>query len=83
MNLGRRKTDHAPKDLPRGELQELAWQALRKYPGAEIHFKFTCEHCGERCTLEDANSLYEFGICAKCGKETKIEKGGFDLLMRL
>jgi hypothetical protein len=67
-------------DLPRAELLKRAEEALAGYPPEsmpELHFKFTCRHCGERCTLDDANTLYEYGECFNCGKETKIEKGGF------
>jgi len=69
-------------DLPRDELMKLASDALQQYPGAEVHFKFTCSHCGERCTLEDPNCLYESGICHQCGQETVITKGGFLLALK-
>lgn len=42
-------------------------------------FKFTCEHCGERCTFQEPNKLYEYGECHECGKSTKVEVGGFSL----
>jgi len=76
-------TDKKPKDLPRQELMELAAETLRKYPGSEIHFKFTCTHCGARCTLADANRLYERGECGDCGKLTTITKGGFRLDLKI
>ncbi len=47
-------------DLPRDELMKLASDTLQQYPGAEVHFKFTCSHCGERCTLEVWGSFSEF-----------------------
>jgi hypothetical protein len=59
---------------------KLADEALQRYPGAIVHFKFTCAHCGERCMLQEPNRLYEKGICHKCGKETVIERGGFALI---
>ena len=68
-----------PRDLPREELQKLAEKTLRQMPGAVVHFKFTCAHCGTRCTLSDPNVLYEQGECCECGKLTTIDKGGFDL----
>ena len=73
----------APKDLPREELMKLANETLQRYPGAEIHFKFTCGYCGARCTLQDANKLWEVGQCYKCGHETEIERGGFAVMMNL
>ena len=66
-----------PKDLPREELQAAAQEALTRYPGAEIYFKFTCQYCGLRCTLVEANTLYESGECSACGKQTPITRGGF------
>lgn len=68
-----------PKDLPREELMRLADQTLRTYPGSQVHFKFTCAHCGRRCTLAEPNRLYERGECDGCGKETEIKAGGFSL----
>lgn len=69
-----------PVDLPREELVKAAEEAIKPtgmYPGGTISFKFTCQHCGERCIMQDENKLYEFGECHKCGKSTKIEYGGF------
>lgn len=43
----------------------------------DILFKFTCEHCGERCTLEKPNTMFEKGECFKCGKETVLQYGGY------
>jgi hypothetical protein len=73
---------HPPRegDLPREELVKLAEYAIGpkgQWPGATLMFKFTCEHCGERCTLQESNTLYEEGECFACGKMTKIEFGGF------
>lgn len=73
---------HPPRegDLPREELVKAAEKALGPggiYEGATLCFKFTCEHCGERCILDEPNKLYEYGECCTCGKKTKIEYGGF------
>lgn len=72
---------HPPRkgDLPRAELEKLAQKALEDHKGAEVHFKFTCQYCGERCTLDEPNRLYENGICFACEKETPIHFGGFSL----
>jgi hypothetical protein len=72
-------------DLPREELLARAQKAMDECAAAnpEVHFKFTCQHCGERCTLCDANKLWKYGECHVCGKETKIDKGGFMLQMNL
>lgn len=75
--------NHQPRkgDLSRDELEKRANQVLSMYPrgSAMIYFKFTCEHCGERCTFQKANHLFENGECHKCGKETPIKFGGFML----
>jgi hypothetical protein len=72
-----------PKDLPREELMQLAAETLSRliaqHQAAEVFFKFTCAHCGERCMLSEPNRLYETGICCVCGNETTIDKGGFTL----
>ena len=74
---------HPPQDLARDELMQLATETRQRYlgQGAVIHFKFTCEHCGERCTLQEPNVLYEFGECFQCGRETEITHGGFALAL--
>jgi hypothetical protein len=70
-------------DLPRDELLLRAQEALDRYPGAEVRFKFTCEGCGERCMLAEPNMLRESGICWRCQHETEITEGGFAVLLRL
>lgn len=75
-------TIRPPQDLPREELMQLAHETLVQYPGAEIHFKFTCGHCGTRCTLQEPNTLYESGECFECGKLTPITHGGFMVAMQ-
>jgi hypothetical protein len=72
------------KDLPRDELMARANHFLVQMGDfAEVHFKFSCENCGERCELTEPNTLYERGECCKCGHETVITKGGFSIHMRL
>ena len=70
-------------DLPRDELVRRAQEALDRYPGAEVRFKFTCEECGERCMLAEPNTLHERGICSRCDHATEITEGGFALLLPL
>jgi uncharacterized protein (DUF983 family) len=67
-------------DYSRDEIQRLANDAIREYGGPEkvsVHFKFTCDHCGERCMFEEPNVLFERGTCHVCGKETVVTKAGF------
>jgi hypothetical protein len=74
-------------DLPVAELMERATEVIRRDLANGIHtdvmFKYTCEHCGERCMLSQPNHLFEYGECHKCGLETKIERGGFTTVSRL
>jgi len=67
----------SPTDLPREELIRQAEEVVQKNPNATVNFKFTCKGCGERCTLDKPNTLYEKGECYKCGVETEIKAGGF------
>jgi hypothetical protein len=75
-----------PGDLPREQLALLAAKAIAENGGperAKALFKFTCQWCGQRCTLNEPNMLYEFGECCVCHKETKIDVGGFSLQLTL
>lgn len=67
-------------DLPREELLKAAQEQTGphgQWPGGEVLFKFSCSHCGERCTFQEPNQLFENGECHVCGKSTKVEYGGF------
>lgn len=69
-----------PGDLPREELISAANKVLEESTvPVDLCFKFTCEHCGERCTFQEPNMLYEKGECHKCGKETTVKFGGYSL----
>lgn len=70
-------------DLPRKELVALADKTIAEAGGPSkclVYFKFTCKWCGQRCTLVEANTLYEFGECQNCGRATPLGFGG--LLVR-
>ncbi len=67
-------------DYPRDEITRRADAAIRKYgPSTLVYFKFTCERCGERCTFQDANMLWEEGECHACGLNQPVTKAGFAL----
>jgi len=69
-----------PTDHPRQQIMQTAQEALdRCGPGTEIHFQFTCPVCGSRCTMEEANVLYERGECYACGTDSEIKAAGFIL----
>jgi hypothetical protein len=74
-------------NLPREELLSRAEEVMRHFfeEGAqvEVHFKFTCQACGTRCTLSEPNILYENGECSFCGHVTPINEGGFTLHFRI
>jgi transcription elongation factor Elf1 len=78
-------TNH--NDRPPDEIMGMANRVIGEYAAkgmkASVNFKFTCRHCGERCTFVDQNMLYAYGECHACGKETKIEKAGFMLLVEM
>jgi len=76
-------TEHIdpPKDLPREQLMDLAGEVLKDHPGAIVHFKFTCPHCGTRCTLQMPNVLFEDGECYNCGRTEPITNGGFMVIL--
>ena len=73
---------HVPKDFSRTEIIQMAENAIQDARGtARVYFKFTCQHCGQRCTFSEPNKLYEKGECFSCGKETQIQKAGFMLII--
>lgn len=71
-------------DLPRDKLVEQANRDVDSYECAvDCYFKYTCEHCGNRCMLQEPNKLYEKGECCQCGLETEIKFGGYALHIRI
>jgi hypothetical protein len=76
-------TTNKPSNLPRAELLRRAEEAIQQFrrEGVEayVNFKFTCERCGERCTLTEPNMLRDTGECCSCGHVSRIIEGGFAL----
>lgn len=71
-------------DLTREELVKRANKAIADHNcHVDVLFKFTCPECGERCTLQEPNVLYENGECCSCGAVSPIQYGGFTLHMIL
>lgn len=67
-----------PHDYPRDVICEMANNVMWNSGGtATIHFKFTCPHCGERCTFEEPNKLFELGECFKCGANEPVFRAGY------
>lgn len=42
--------------------------------GVDVYQKFTCEHCGNRLTMETPNTFYRSGTCDNCGQVTIITR---------
>ena len=72
------------QDRPRDEIMAMAERLLeRSSHNARVHFKYTCQHCHERCSFSEPNILYESGECHKCGKVTDIQEAGFMLVLNM
>ena len=71
------------KDLPREDIIAMADRVVAGNSTASVYFKFTCAHCGNRCTFQEANTLFERGECDSCGKETVVDKAGFMLVFQM
>jgi len=61
--------DH-PFDTVCKTVEEYAKQGVKCYQ------KFTCENCGSRQTMEDANVFYTEGSCEECKHVTDIKRRG-------
>jgi hypothetical protein len=80
---------HKPRegDLPIEELVDRATKQIQQDINdgiyTDVYFKFTCEHCGARCTFQEPNKVYEHGECAECGKQTVVTVGGYTTVSTL
>jgi len=75
-----------PGDLTREKLIALANDTIAANGGPDrcrVFFKFTCIYCGTRCTMVDANTLYETAECANCKKVNQIICGGIRLELKM
>jgi hypothetical protein len=46
-------------------------------PRAKVHFKFSCDRCGQRNMFQEPNKLFESGECIRCGYVTEVVRGGY------
>lgn len=44
--------------------------------GFHIQQQFTCTSCRNRNTVEQRDTLFTLGVCAKCGEVTDLKKNG-------
>lgn len=74
-------TPSKPQDYPFDEIAE----AIRKHAdkGAMCYQKWTCDHCGSRQTMDEANILYTHGICEECKQTTDITVRGCNYLLHI
>lgn len=49
--------------------------------GATVYQKFTCGGCGNRLTMDVANTFYKTGTCDNCEYVTNIEEAGCNYLI--
>lgn len=61
-------------DLPFDEICKQVEEHAKK--GVKCFQKFTCEKCGSRQTIEDANVFYTEGMCEECKHVTNIKERG-------
>jgi hypothetical protein len=68
-------------DHPLMEVAKSVEATLAKNPRAAVFQKFTCQACGARQTMPDANVLYLSGLCDECQEETPIERNGCNFIL--
>lgn len=64
---------------PWDEVLELAEELATE--GHGLYQKFTCGRCGQRLTIEQANTFYTHGRCSECGHVTNIKDTGCNYLL--
>ena len=62
-------------DIPIKEAREQALELNAK--GINCYQKFTCQKCGNRLSMEDANIFYDSGKCDACGHVSPITQCGY------
>lgn len=73
------KTKH--NDFPLQEVCDQLNRYAKQYPNLQFFQKFSCEHCGSRQTMAEANKLYASGVCEECGKSTDIKARGCNYML--
>ena len=47
----------------------------------EVYQKFTCDGCGQRLTIDQANAFHKLGTCDQCNAITNIEHKGCNYMV--
>jgi len=68
-----------PLDHPFYEVANLATKQI--LAGHSIHLKFTCQRCGSRQTIAEANKIFEKGECEECGGVTDLVVNGCNFVL--
>lgn len=72
--------------LPTGRAAEVMQMADKQVNvGYDVHFKWTCQNCMSRQTMETANVIHATGTCEECKHETDLmscQNLGFLLIVR-
>ena len=63
------------------ECADAMGEYMRKHPDASFHQKFSCEHCGSRQTMSEANKFFTSGTCEECGHSTDLKTAGCNYLI--
>lgn len=71
----------SPHDYPIMECFDAASRFVAD--GATIYQKFSCESCGARMTIPDANTFYTSGSCEKCRHVSNIRKNGCNYMLAM
>ena len=68
-----------PKDYPFDEVAKTAKELADN--GALVYQKFTCDKCGSRQTIDEANKFFTTGRCEECDHVTDIRKKGCNYMV--
>ena len=69
------------KDYPLQDCVEQIDLIRKQNPDAKAYQKFTCESCGSRQTIDEADRFYTSGQCEECQHVTDIAKHGCNYII--
>lgn len=65
-----------PRDYSIAECEAKVTRFRAANPTVKTYQKFTCDGCGTRLTMPEANVWYQTGTCDQCSTVTDIAKKG-------